>query len=336
MALSRQVWTLTRKNILINLYRHAFSTIFRAFVLPIAFMIFLSYARNLFIPPSNYGIGSSTPIRTLQQGLDAATGGRNTIVFLNNGFAGGDIDRVIDAVSAQTKEKIIRKLSTDADLLDVCRSSLRGATTCYGAVDFQSSPTEGPGGYWNYTLRADGALGEKIVVNKNNNDVEVYLLPLQRAVDFAIAGLNTTIDQTALPATVLEYPYTSETQAERNTAIRVNYQSAIINILGVAFLIGMVGIAYHLTGFIASERELGMSQLIEAMMPNLRRWQPQFARILSYHIAFDIIYAPGWIIMGVVLGVGVFAKTSMAIVIIFHCTEWSISCVFLDSWRLGF
>jgi ATP-binding cassette subfamily A (ABC1) protein 3 len=80
----------------------------------------------------------------------------------------------------------------------------------------------------------------------------------------------------------------------------------------------MVGVTYHLTGFIASERELGMSQLIEAMMPNLKRWQPQFARILSYHIAFDMIYGPAWIIMGVVLGVGVFSQTSMAIVVIYH------------------
>jgi len=86
----------------------------------------------------------------------------------------------------------------------------------------------------------------------------------------------------------------------------------------VAFLIGMVGVTYHLTGFIASERELGMSQLIEAMMPNLKRWQPQVARLVSYHLAFDLIYIPGWVIMGLVLGVGVFAQTSMAIVIIYH------------------
>lgn len=318
MALPRQVWTLARKNILINLIRHAFSTSIRALILPVAFIIFLSYARNLFIPPSNYGIASSHPIRTLQQGLDAATGGRHTLAFVNNGLSGGDIDRVIDAVAASTNGKIIRRLATQAELLDVCRSSLRGATTCYGAVEFQSSPTEGPGGYWNYTLRADGALGTKIDVNKHNNDAEIYLLPLQRAVDHAIAGVNTTIDHAVLPSTVLEYPFTSKTQAQRNTQVRVRYQGAIINILGVAFLIGMVGVTYHLTGFIASERELGMSQLIEAMMPNLKRWQPQFARILSYHIAFDIIYAPGWVIMGLVLGIGVFTKTSMAIVIIYH------------------
>jgi hypothetical protein len=80
----------------------------------------------------------------------------------------------------------------------------------------------------------------------------------------------------------------------------------------------MVGVTYHLTGFIASERELGMSQLIEAMMPNLKRWQPQVARIVSYHFAFDLIYTPGFVIMGLVLGVGVFAQTSFAIVIVYH------------------
>lgn len=283
-------------------------------------MIFLSYARNLFIPPSNYGIGSATSIRTLTQGLDAAGGGRYILATVNNGLAGGDIDRVIDdlAGTASVAGKTVARLSTEAELLDTCRSSLRGATSCYGAVVFQSSPNEGTGGLWNYTLRADGAFGEKIDVNKDTNDAEIYLLPLQRAVDYAIASNNATIDQAALPNTVLEYPFTSITQAQRNTNIRVNYQGAIINILAVAFLIGMVGIAYHLTGFVATERELGMSQLIEAMMPNLKRWQPQSARILSYHFAFDIIYAPGWIIMGVVLGVGVFAATSMAIVIIYH------------------
>ena len=323
-----QSWTLTRKNILISLNRHLLSTTIRAFLLPIALMVFLSYARNLFIPPSIYGIGQPNAIRTLQQGMDAGSGGRNTVAFVNNGLAGGDIDRVIDTLAASTSGKTVLRLNTEVDLLDACKSSLRGATTCYGAVVFHSSPNEGNGGLWNYTLRADGVLGTKIDVENDNNDVQIYTLPLQRAVDYAIAGLNTT--QSAPRNDVKEYPFTSLNQEERKTRIRVRYQSAIINTLGVAFLVAMCGVTYHLTGFIASERELGMSQLVEAMMPNLRRWQPQFARILAYHIAFDIIYAPGWAIMGIVLGVGVFAKTSKAVVIIFHLlsglslTSWSI------------
>jgi ATP-binding cassette subfamily A (ABC1) protein 3 len=320
MALLGQSWTLTRKNILIALNRYVFATTIRAFVLPVAFIIFLGYAKDLFIPPSNYGISSGYPIRTLANGLEAASGGRNTLAFVNNGLTGGDIDRVIDSLAqaASPAGKKIVRLTNKAQLLDICKSNLRGVTFCYGAVVFVSSPTEGIGGLWNYTLRADGAFGAKIDVTKDNNDAEIYLLPLQRAVDYAIASVNTTIDQTALPTTVLEYPYTSMTQAQRNINIRVNYQGAIINSLGVAFLIGMVGVTYHLTGFIASERELGMSQLIETMMPNLKRWQPQVARILSYHLAFDIIYAPGWVIMGLVLGIGVFTATSKAIVIVYH------------------
>ncbi|KAH9206456.1 hypothetical protein DL95DRAFT_347495 [Leptodontidium sp. 2 PMI_412] len=320
MGLLKQTWTLTRKNLLIAFNRHAFSTSIRAFLLPVAFMIFLSYARNIFVPPSNYGIGSSRPIRTLAEGIGAAGAGRETLAFVNSGLEGGDIDRVIDSLAetASAAGAKVARLSTGSELLDTCRSSLRGATTCYGAIVFQSSPSEGNSGLWNYTLRADGAFGERIYVERTTNDAQIYLLPLQRAVDYAIASLNTTIDQASLPQTVLEYPYTSISQKQRETNIRVNYQSGIINILAVAFLIGMVGITYHLTGFIASERELGMSQLIEAMMPNLKRWQPQVARILSYHLAFDIIYLPGWIIMPIVLGVGVFAETSMAIVIIYH------------------
>ncbi|KAG4437747.1 hypothetical protein IFR05_006781 [Cadophora sp. M221] len=320
MGFPKQTWTLTRKNLLIAFNRHAFSTSIRAFLLPVAFMIFLSYARNIFVPPSNYGIGSGRPIRTLAEGIGAAGAGRETLAFVNSGLAGGDIDRVIDslAATASAAGAKVARLSTGSELLATCRSSLRGATTCYGAIVFQSSPSEGNGGLWNYTLRADGAFGERIYVERTTNDAQIYLLPLQRAVDYAIASLNSTVDQASLPQTVLEYPYTSISQKQRETNIRVNYQSGIINILAVAFLIGMVGITYHLTGFIASERELGMSQLIEAMMPNLKRWQPQVARILSYHLAFDIIYLPGWIVMPIFLGVGVFAETSMAIVIIYH------------------
>ncbi|KAH8812990.1 hypothetical protein F5884DRAFT_856278 [Xylogone sp. PMI_703] len=320
MALLRQTWTLTRKNILIVLFRHSISTILRAFILPLAFMVFLAFAKNLFIPPSEYGIGSIRPVRSLQEGLRASNGGRTKLVFVNNGFTGGDIDRVIDSVSqpAIATGFNVTTVPTEDDLLTVCRSSLRGATHCYGAIVFQSSPKEGSGGVWNYTIRADGALGTKIVVGKNTNDEQIYLLPLQRAVDLAIAGVTSTSAHDALAQNVGQYPYTSLTQEERNARIRVKYQGSIIDILGVAFLIGICGITYQLTGFIASERELGMSQLLEAMMPNIKRWQPQFARLLSYHIAFDIIYLPGWICMPLVLGAAVWTNTSMGIVIIQH------------------
>lgn len=200
----------------------------------------------------------------------------------------------------------------------------------YSAVIFNASPTEGQGGLWNYTMRADGALGGVISVESNSNDAEVYLLPLQRAVDFTIASINTTINHAALPSTVLEYSFTDLTQAEFQKEIRVAFQDTIINIVAVAFLVGMVGVVYHESGFLASERELGMSQLLEAMMPNKRRWEPQLARIFSYHLAFDIIYLPGWLVMGAVLGSGLWATTNIGIVIIHHV----LSGLALASWSI--
>lgn len=73
-----------------------------------------------------------------------------------------------------------------------------------------------------------------------------------------------------------------------------------------------------------------MSSLLEAMMPNKKRWQPQVARIISYHLSFTIIYIPGWIIAGLVLGSGLFSSTNRGLVVIYHIlaglaiTSWSI------------
>ena len=38
----RQIWTLTVKNLLITLVRPRFTTVLRAFVLPVAFVVFMS------------------------------------------------------------------------------------------------------------------------------------------------------------------------------------------------------------------------------------------------------------------------------------------------------
>ena len=144
----------------------------------------------------------------------AIGGGRNTVAFVNNGFTGGDIGTVINKESDQFKAGgvTVKILSEKEDLLTTCRSSIRGVSSCYGAAVFYGSPTQGPGGIWNYSLRADGGLGNKIDTTNANNDEEVYVLPLQHAIDFAIARQNTTIDQSVLPDQVYEYPYRTETQ----------------------------------------------------------------------------------------------------------------------------
>ncbi|KAL9101737.1 MAG: hypothetical protein Q9163_003035 [Psora crenata] len=320
MLVLRQTWTLIWKNIAIILFRHPFSTPLRAFLLPVIFIAFLAYARNLFIPPSRYGIGQATTVRSLADALSISGGGRDTVALVNNGFTGGDIESVVNSVanSVRAAGKNAQILKDETDLLSTCRSSIRGVSTCFGAAVFYASPTEGPGGIWNYSLRADGGLGNKIDVTDDNNDAEIYVLPLQHEIDFDIASMNTTIDQSALPSQVYEYPYTSKTQKERDDQLRTRYMGGIIDILGVAYFIAIVGVIYQLVGLMASERELGMTQIIEASMPNKRRWQPQVIRFAAYHVAFDLIFIPGWICIGLIQAFAIFQKTSVATLVVYN------------------
>jgi ATP-binding cassette, subfamily A (ABC1), member 3 len=280
-----------------------------------------AYARFLFIPPSVYGIGHATPVRSLSSALDLVSASRNKLVFVNSGFSDGPIQAVIDQVVNETGSfrGRVEILSQEQDLLTVCRNSIRGTSTCIAGAVFFSSPSEGDAGRWNYTIRADGGLQSKIVTDSNKNDVEIYLLPLQHAIDRAISEVESgNATSTVLPRTTEEYSYTSLTKEERLQRIRTRYMGGIIQILAVAFFIGMVGVTYQLTGLIALEREHGMAQLLDCMMPNEKRWQPQMARIVANHLAFDLLYGPGWVIMAIILSVGVFSKTSPAIVVIFN------------------
>ncbi|KAF2831862.1 P-loop containing nucleoside triphosphate hydrolase protein [Ophiobolus disseminans] len=315
-AIVRQTWILTKKNLLVVFWRHWFFTSVRAFWAPIIFMFFITYAKNFFVPPSEFGIGSPSPIRSFDNALGAATGGRDKVVFVNNGHSGGAIDNVIRQLSDQVRSAGLEAITVarDVELLTACESSLRGASTCYGAASFHSSPNEGGRGGWNYTLRSDGALGEEIYFDQKDNDAQIYILPFQRAIDQTIASQNgtRTVDQ------INEFPYTDRTQREYDDRIRTLYMGALINIMGVALYIGVCGVTYQLTGQMAEERERGISQLVEAMSPAKKAWHTQFARLLANHIAFDIIYFPGWVVMGLIVWALAFKSSSVVILIIFH------------------
>lgn len=235
MALLRQTWTLARKNWLIILGRHSFATIVRALLLPIVLTAFLSFARNFFVPAAKFGISPAHPVRSLAEGLRVSSNtGRDNVVFVNNGFVGGDIERVIgelgDVVRGAGKNATVLKTEDDVPL--ICRASLRGVTPCYGAVIFHGSPSEGKGGLWNYTLRADASLGVgRVNVDIDTNDAQTYLLPMQNAVDAAISRRNNgTRGAVPLPDATDEYPFTSLTIEERNDRVRVVYQQMVLEI----------------------------------------------------------------------------------------------------------
>jgi ABC-type multidrug transport system ATPase subunit len=188
-------------------------------------------------------------------------------------------------------------------------------TNCFGAAVFYSSPTEG--GIWNYTLRGDAALGlTTINVNVHSNDAEIYMLPLQHAIDAAIASVNSSGTSLPMPNNVQEYPFTSKTEQQWKDKVKNSIIKDNTNFAAVVWYLGFIGIIYQLVGLMAKERETEMSDLIESMMPNTRRWEPQLARLVGHLIAFAIVYGPSWIIMAVIAKIGLFTHTSIGVLIV--------------------
>ena len=316
MDLYRQTNTLTKKTLRILLTRHTTTTIYSAIILPIVASVYLGLGRKFNQPNSTFGIGDPHDILSLGDALGKAGGGRDTVVLVNSGHAGGEIDSVIDSVAKIVSDagKNATRLSSPDDLGYACQGSIRGTSNCYGAVVFNSSPSEGGGKIWNYTLRADAGLGVNFQVDKDDNDAEIYTLPLQHAVDSAIAGSNSS---SSFPATVQQYPYTAETEDERQARVLRDYQQSFINYLSVAFVIALIGVCYHMPGIIATERETGLSQLIDAMMPATRGWHRQFVRLVSHQNAFMVTYLPGWIGAAIVCRALIWKNTSYGIMIVF-------------------
>ncbi|KIW11148.1 hypothetical protein PV08_10448 [Exophiala spinifera] len=311
-----QTWALFKKNILIVVRRHWFSTLVRALILPILYILLISYVRNFFLPPSKYGFGEPNAIRTPASAF-AAQSSRDRIVLINNNYAGGLIEAAIDHLSSTylAAGADVKHAASESDLSDLCRSSLTGTTRCYGAVSFWGSPGDsGSDSHWDFSAYTDWALGSRVHVNQDKNDAQVYALPFVHAINSAIANVSGR----HLTQDVLQYPFTSQTFQQRQDQVQGKFMSALEHYLALVIFIAMCGITYHLPGHIATEREIGMSALIDTMNPQPAQWQSSAARIFAANSAFSLVYMPASIGVGVIIATRIFLRTSVGIITIFH------------------
>ena len=262
---------------------------------------------------------------TVVQVLDLADalsqgGVRNTVAFVDNGLTGGDISAVIDGLTQtiQGAGKTVQVLPSENDLRSLCRLK-QGASPCFGAIVWRSSPSEPTeGGFWNYTMKADSTLGSSVDISKSNNDAQRFLLPLQKAVDTEIVKRSPATNHTAPPAAVYQFPFTTELEETRAKNAKADFMETGTWIFGILYFISMAGLIYHLSGVVAAERELGMSSLIDAMVPSTSTWYPNILRLASNHLAFTIVYLPSWLVTGIVLATKVFTLSPAAISIFYH------------------
>lgn len=282
----KQTWALTKKTLLIAVGRHWLSTLLRGILLPVAFVVLLANLKNFIIARNGFGFSSTVPVASLADSV----GANQKFVVVQPPGLGADVARVVDTVVnplRSTKKQLVF-LSNEDDLVSTCVESIQGNSDCFAAIVFNDSPlTLGKKNAWNYTVRTDAALtGTTFHWNSHNTDEERVYLPLQVAVDNAITN------STLVPN---EFFYSSISQATQDSSIRNTYISLIISTYGIVFFISLVPEIYHLVGMISTERESGMSALVDSMGGSAA------ARVCGYILAFDLIYLPTWIAFGIII-----------------------------------
>lgn len=208
----------------------------------------------------------------------------------------------------------IRPLENADDVFVVCAQNLQGSSDCMGAIEWNIIDLESDIPVYNYTLRGNSGL-TYVNVASGTTDTDNYLLPLQWAVDKAITNLTET------PRTM---PFTSESEEWYTWQTNRRFMKVIRDWIAPALYLTMIGIVYHMSGAVAQERQTGLTGLLTSM------GNRQFSRILSNHLAFSSVYAPGWIALGLIYSFVYFVNTSPAITIFFHIfaglaqVSWSI------------
>ncbi|KAH7136911.1 hypothetical protein B0J13DRAFT_506674 [Dactylonectria estremocensis] len=211
------------------------------------------------------------------------------LVFVQPPNLGSDVTAAIQKVTDPLGSKArVEILDDETELRRRCQTNLNGATDCYAAVIFNDSPLSKVGNkQWNYTIRVSSAKSTSNfdVSQKNSQRTNDYA-PLQLAVE------NAMTKSTAIPDSFM---FTRTTQDQVKAMTRRSFADAILAGLGIVCFLSTLSSVFHVIGMIATERESGMAQIIDVMTGGAAS-----ARVLSYVIAFDIIYLPCWIIFGAI------------------------------------
>ena len=119
---------------------------------------------------------------------------------------------------------------------------------------------------------------------EHRGDVEGFFLPLQMSIDNALTGSSDVPEA---------FSFTSTDQATKDREVRDQYLQVATYILSFVFFASMMMVCHHVSSMITSERETGLSGLIDAMSGGAA-----WPRIASYMIVFDLLYLPLWVILG--------------------------------------
>jgi ATP-binding cassette subfamily A (ABC1) protein 3 len=232
-------------------------------------------------------------------------------------MTGGDVASVIGSLSVQIRDagKEPRNYNSTRALAQKCRTDTKGTSPCYGAIIFYSSPTQGTRdsrqGFWNYTIRGQGAVwAANADITSQNNGPEVDLLPLQRALEREIINSVDSNAASKMSDKLDVILYTDQDQSVLDDSRTSNYLMYCIYAFGPIFAFALLELIYHLTSFVARERELGMSGLIDTMISGGSNIRGRMVRQIATWVSFALVYFPSWLSVGLIISLVCFPETS--------------------------
>lgn len=229
------------------------------------------------------GIGSPATTKTLSQSM----GNSKKLAVVQPSNLASDAQNVLERLIEPLGNDKVLRLDDPDKVWDACNVDYHGNSNCHAVLTFTDSPGSGaPNATWNYTIQVDSSRQGSSAFNvfDHDNVYENFWIPLQVAIDNAIANSTTLPDV---------YSYAYGNQEEREKQAREGFLMAALYILSFVFFLSMATVVHHVATMMTTERESGLSQLVDAMAGGV-----SWARVLSYVLFFDLLYLPLWIIIG--------------------------------------
>ncbi|KAM4057232.1 ABC transporter [Hirsutella rhossiliensis] len=287
-SFAKQLGALIHKNLLISVARRPIGFLLSIYVAPLAILGLLLAIPSLIPAFNTFGISDPAPIRPLADTIS------KKLVVVRPPELGSDVDPVIETFTRPVRKELLVFQANESELLSLCLPNTRGVSDCHAIVIFKDSPlttrvtnSSANGHTWNYTIRADPARDNRMFdLTKHRSDQEDFYMPLQLAINNAITNSTTT------PETVM---FTPEPQESYEQKISVSHAAIVGRIFVFALIAAHFTIIYRLTTFITSERDAGLSQLIDSMGGG----STISTRVLSWIITFDLVALPCYIGFGI-------------------------------------
>jgi ATP-binding cassette, subfamily A (ABC1), member 3 len=211
------------------------------------------------------------------------------------------LNPVLDGILQQPSlQGLDIQVTDDADgLFALCPQSVWGMSNCFAAAIFTALNSTNV----DYIIALDGQLfptDYSITTSYNNSLLSTRILPLQWAIESQVGNLSTS-------SKPFEQPWQGYFYAQP-ASVTPKYGPLWLALVGMFvapfFILILVGVAYHIAVFVATERQTGLADLQRAQMVT------DAPRIISTVLSFLIIYFPGFLVSSILLTQLLFTNTS--------------------------